>query len=238
MKIYYDLHIHTCLSPCGHEDMTPNNIVGMSQIKGLNIIAITDHNTTSNCEAAIKAAEGTGLVVIPGMELETLEGVHLVCLFPDLKLAKSFQRVVDLHRLPVRNRVERFGEQLILNENDEVIGSESTSLMASTFLDIDTAIEQVHELGGLAYPAHIDRPSYSVISNLGFIPPFWDITTVEISKYQTAEGYENDPQYTEKYHILRNSDAHDLVRISEQEQYLELETCSARALFAYLKKRK
>lgn len=238
MKIYYDLHIHTCLSPCGHEDMTPNNIVGMSQIKGLNIIAITDHNSTANCEGAIRAAEGTGLVVIPGMELETLEGVHLVCLFPELKIAKTFQRVVDLHRLPIRNRVEKFGQQNILNEEDQVIGSEPNSLMASTYLDIDTAIEKVNELGGLAFPAHIDRPSYSVISNLGFIPPFWDITTVEISKYPTSEAFENDPQYTEKYHVLRNSDAHDLIRISECENYLELETCSARALFEYLKKRK
>ena len=238
MKIYYDLHIHTCLSPCGHEDMTPNNIVGMSQIKGLNIIAITDHNNTANCEAAIKAAEGTGLVVIPGMELETLEGVHLVCLFPELKLAKTFQRIVDLHRLPVRNRVDRFGEQLILNDKDEVVGSDPNSLMASTYLDIDTAIEKVDELGGLAFPAHIDRPSYSVISNLGFIPPFWDITTVEISTHPTSEGVEDDPQYTEEYHVLRNSDAHDLMRISEREHYLELETCSARALFEYLKSRK
>lgn len=236
MKIYYDLHIHTCLSPCGHEDMTPNNIVGMSQIKGLNIIAVTDHNTTLNCEAVIKAAAGTGLVVIPGMELETLEGVHLVCLFQELKHAKSFQRVVDLHRLPVKNRVDKFGEQFVLDENDEVVGSEPNSLMASTYLDIDTAIEKVNELGGIAYPAHIDRPSYSVISNLGFIPPFWDITTVEISTYPTAETFENNPEYTDKYHVLRNSDAHDLVRISEREHYLELETCSARALFAHLKR--
>lgn len=186
----------------------------------------------------MKAAEGTGLVVIPGMELETLEGVHLVCLFPDLKLAKSFKRIVDLHRLPVRNRIEKFGDQLILNEKDEVVGSEPNSLMASTYLDIDTAIERVNELGGLAFPAHIDRPSYSVISNLGFIPPFWDITTVEISTHPTAQGFEDDPQYTEKYHVLRNSDAHDLIRISEREHYLELETCSARALFEYLKSRK
>ncbi len=218
--------------------MTPNNIVGMSQIKGLNIIAITDHNNTANCEATIKAAEGTGLIVIPGMELETLEGVHLVCLFPELKLAKTFQRIVDLHRLPVRNRVDRFGEQLILNEKDDVIGSDPNALLASTYLDIDTAIEKVGELGGIAFPAHIDRPSYSVISNLGFIPPFWDITTVEISTHPTSEGVEDDPQYTEKYHVLRNSDAHDLMRISECEHYLELETCSARALFKYLKTRK
>jgi hypothetical protein len=170
------------------------------------------------------------------MELETLEGVHLVCLFPELKPAKSFQRVVDLHRLPVKNRVDKFGEQFVLDENDEVIGSEPNSLMASTYLDIDTAIEKVNELGGIAYPAHIDRPSYSVISNLGFIPPFWDITTVEISTYPTAETFENNPEYTDKYHVLRNSDAHDLVRISEREHYLELETCSARALFAHLKR--
>lgn len=238
MKIYYDLHIHTCLSPCGHEDMTPNNIVGMSLIKGLNIIAITDHNTTANCEAAIKAAEGTGLVVIPGMELETIEGVHLVCLFPDLKAARTFQRLVDLHRLPVRNRTDRFGKQLILNHMDEIVGEETMSLMASTYLEIDTAIERVRELEGLAFPAHIDRPSYSVISNLGFIPPFWKLTTVEISTFPSAEGFADDSQYTETYHVLRNSDAHDLTQISEPEHFLELETCSARALFQHLRNRK
>lgn len=238
MKVYYDLHIHTCLSPCGHEDMTPNNIVNMCCLKGLNMVAITDHNTVGQCGSVMEVAKQTNLVVIPGMELETREGVHIVCLFPSLETALSFERVVDLHRLPVRNRPESFGHQWLLDAKDAVVGEETISLLTSTYLNIDFAIEEVRRLGGFSFPAHIDRPSYSVLSNLGFIAPDWEFTAVEISCTPQGDTFYKEKSYKKDYFILRNSDAHQLAHISESTHYLDLSEATSKHLFAFLKNAK
>ena len=114
--LFYDLHIHSCLSPCGDGDMTPANIAGMAAVKGLDVIALTDHNSCRNCPAAMRHAEALGITLIPGMELTTSEEVHVVCLFPSLEAAMDFDSYVYAHLLPVKNRPDIFGEQLILDE--------------------------------------------------------------------------------------------------------------------------
>ena len=217
MKIYYDLHIHSALSPCGDNDMTPNNIVNMSILKGLDAIAITDHNACGNVRAAMKVAEDK-IIVIPGMEIETAEEVHMVSLFPDIESAEEMERIIRKNSIPVENKVEIFGNQYYMNENDEIIGEEPNLLVTATGLDIYSVVNNVKDLGGVVYPAHIDRSSYSVLSNLGFIPPDLNFNIVEI----TAKNREKmEPEYSD-YDIVTSSDAHYLWDISEKTYNLDI----------------
>lgn len=124
-KYYYDLHIHSCLSPCGDNDMTPNNIAGMAALKGLNLLALTDHNTAKNCPAFFEACRRQGIVPIAGMELTTAEDIHIVCLFETLEAALAFDAFVDGKRVKIKNRTDIFGEQIICNGNDEPLGQEA-----------------------------------------------------------------------------------------------------------------
>lgn len=217
MKIYYDLHIHSALSPCGDNDMTPNNIVNMSILKGLDAIAITDHNACGNVRAAMKVAEDK-IIVIPGMEIETAEEVHMVSLFPDIESAEEMERIIRKNSIPVENKVEIFGNQYYMNENDEIIGEEPNLLVTATGLDIYSVVNNVKDLGGVVYPAHIDRSSYSVLSNLGFIPPDLNFTTVEITAKNRAKM---EPEYSD-YDIVTSSDAHYLWDISEKTYDLDI----------------
>ena len=121
-KYYYDLHIHSCLSPCGDNDSTPNNIAGMASLCGLNIVALTDHNTCKNCPAFFAAAKKYGIIPIAGMELTTAEDIHVVCLFEELSDAMRFDEFVESRRLLIKNRKDIFGNQLILDGDDEVVG--------------------------------------------------------------------------------------------------------------------
>ncbi len=172
MKYYYDLHLHSCLSPCGDMDMTPNNLVNMAKLLGLDLIALTDHNTSLNCEAAMKVGDAVGVLVIPGMELTTAEDIHAVCLFPTLEKALAFSAYVDENRIKVKNKARIYGRQVIMNEDDEEIGEIEHLLIPASFIGISEAYAKVKEFGGVCYPAHIDRDSLSILSVLGEIDPF------------------------------------------------------------------
>lgn len=221
MKYAYDFHIHTALSPCGDNDMTPNNIVNMALLKELDIIAITDHNSCENAAAVMKVAEGSDLIVIPGMEIETSEEIHMVCLFPDIISAYQMQEIVYEHLPPLENRVSIFGEQLILNDQDDIIGENKRLLLTATSLSIYDVVKYVRQFNGVAIPAHIDRSSYSVLSNLGWIPEDLDVHTLEVSKNVDLEKAKL--KYSQ-YNVIRSSDAHYLQDIFEREQFLELES--------------
>lgn len=210
MKCFYDLHIHSALSPCADNDMTPNNIVNMALIKGLDIIAVTDHNSCANLRAVMEVAEGQ-LCVIPGMEIETSEEVHVVCYFPTLEIAEEFSEFVDTHLPMIENQPDIFGEQLILDAEDEIIGHKDKLLVNATDLDIYEVFEAVKKRGGVAVPAHIDRSSYSILSNLGFLPPDLSAGVLEITPKARDLLSENYPEHL----ILSNSDAHYLEDISE-----------------------
>lgn len=217
MKCYYDLHIHSALSPCGDDEMTPNNIVNMSIIKGLDAIAVTDHNSCGNVRAVMEAA-GDRLLVVPGMEVETAEEVHVVCYFPTIEAAERMQGVVRAHLPPVENRKEIFGNQLYMDAADEVVGEEAMLLVRATTLSIGEVFRHAAVCGGTAVPAHIDRDSYSVLANLGFIPPELPVRTVEITPKNRArmEGAYG------MYQILSNSDAHYLEDIAEPTYFLDI----------------
>ena len=231
MKAYYDLHIHSALSPCGDNDMTPNNIVNMSMIKGLDVIALTDHNSCANVRAAMAAAEGK-LLVIPGMEIETSEEVHVVALFPDADAAEEMERILKASAPQIKNRPEIFGNQYIMDKNDEIVGEEERMLVTASGMDIFSVVDSVSKLGGAAYPAHIDRSSYSILSNLGFIPPELKIGTVEITE-KSRNKMEVD--YNKLYNIVTSSDAHYLWDIAEKGRYLELDELSAAGIIERLK---
>lgn len=228
MKIFYDFHIHTALSPCGDLLMSPNNIVNMAMINQLDAIAITDHNTCKNCEAVMKVGEEKGLLVIPGIEIECMEEFHLIALFHDIKEAKYIEDMLRNHMPSIENRADIFGEQHILSENDEIIEEEKQLLLTATLLSVYDIVEKVKEIGAIIYPAHIDRTSYSIISNLGFLPEDLLFTALEVSKNASLEHY---IQKYPKHLIVKSSDAHYLQDISERESYILADTISIKDIF-------
>ena len=213
MELNYDFHLHSCLSPCGDNDMTPYNLVNMAKIMGLDVIALTDHNTCLNCPAAIKAGEEAGILVIPGMELCTDEEVHVVCLFPELQNALDFSAYVRERIPPVENREKIFGEQLIMDDRDNVIGKESLLLTTAAAVSLDMVPEIIKSFGGVAFPAHIDRSSYSVISNLGMIDKTMGFSIVEMTKDADRESYFSRFPDLREMSVFSSSDAHYLENI-------------------------
>lgn len=221
-RYYYDLHVHSCLSPCGDDDMTPNNIAGMAAIKGLQIVALTDHNTTKNCRAFYAAARKNGIIPIAGMEMTTAEDVHLVCLFPTLEAAEAFDAAYQQYRVLYKNRPEIFGEQPILDENDEKICEEENLLLNASTLSIDDAYELLAEYGAVIFPAHIDRDENGIIAALGWLPETPHFACVEFRDNANVENYTKMYNLDGKL-ILTDSDAHYLWDINEADNYLELE---------------
>ncbi len=234
MKYWVDLHIHSCLSPCAEDDMTPNNIVNMALIKGLDIIAITDHNSVRNVKAIMEAGERNGLLVVPGMELCTSEEIHLVCLFPEYEKALSFEKHVYDNLPPIDNREDIFGAQIIMDADDNEIGREHRLLSGACALDIETSINLVRALDGIIIPAHINRESYSILNTLGSIPSEYGFKFLEYSKYSSLEKLLLDNPQLRSYNFIRSSDAHFLSDILEQEVSLELKEKTIENLFAIL----
>lgn len=235
IKAAMDLHIHSCLSPCASNEMTPNNIVRMAKLKGLDIIAVCDHNHTGNLEAVSKAAEDLNILLLPGLELETSEEIHLLCYFPSLGMASRMQLALKEFYQGIPNREDIFGPQLILDEEDELKEKVGFLLAASTKLDLYQAVSMVRELGGAIVPAHVDRESYSILSNLGSIPEDLSFKTLEVSRYTTRDAFlEKYPEYGGKQ-FISSSDAHDLSMILEKESFIELEERSIDCLFEKLK---
>ncbi len=213
--LYYDLHLHSCLPPCGDEDMTPANIVGMAAIKGLDVIALTDHNSCKNCPAALYHGQNYGVTVIPGMELCTAEEVHVICLFPSLFDALSFDAYVYGHMLPVKNKEEIFGRQLIMNEADEITGTVENLLISATDISFDTVFSLAADHRGIAYPAHVDKSSTSLLSNLGFVPPDSTFTCAEFHDLKNLHRIQKEHPYFSDCNIISSSDAHYLEDIHE-----------------------
>lgn len=215
IPLYYDLHIHSCLSPCGDDDMTPANLVGMAAVKGLNVIAVTDHNSCRNCPPAVKHGKRLGITVIPGMELTTAEEVHVIFLFSGLEWALAFDSYVYRHLAPVRNRESVFGRQIVMNEKDEIIGHVENLLINATDISFDETPALAKAYHGIAYPAHLDKSSTSLISNLGFIPPDSSFRCAELKDLRHLHQLKLQNPYLESCHIVSSSDAHYLWEISE-----------------------
>lgn len=226
----YDLHIHSCLSPCGDDDMTPANIAGMAAIKGLDVIALTDHNTCRNCPALLKMAENYGILAIPGVEVTTSEEIHAVCLFPTLEAALNFDVFLYDRLLPFPNDETIFGKQQIYNEQDEVVGTLEKLLINSTEISIDHLGELAKSYGGVMFPAHVDKSSNSLISSLGMIPPDSTFKTAEVKDLKKLHELRRQHPYLNQCRIISNSDAHYLEQIKEPELTIEVREKSVEAV--------
>ena len=217
MNLFADLHIHSCLSPCGDNEMTPGNILGMAVVKGLDAVAISDHNAARNLPAAQKIADAYGLLLIPAIEITTREEVHMLGYFPDVPTAVEFGKLIKEHLPPKKNKPSFFGEQLVTNEDDEVIDTEDALLIGATDFPLEECAQQVRAFGGVPVPAHINRGSNGLLVNLGFMPEKPAFTTVEVWRKLPCplEPLENK-------HVLHSSDAHYLGDIQEPEFTLHL----------------
>ncbi len=230
MKLYYDFHIHSCLSPCGDDAMLPADIAGMAKLNGLDMVALTDHNTAKNCPAFFEACEFYGVTPIAGMELTTAEDVHIVCLFPTLEKALEFDKFIEQKLAPIKNKKTIFGEQNIVNCDGEKIGEVENFLPAAANIDIGQAVNKVRSLGGICYPAHIDRDSGGIIAMLGDIPADYGFNIAEIHDRSRAEEFtEKFPQLRD-YTLFSSSDAHTLLGINSRQNFIELEENSAECL--------
>ncbi len=205
-----DLHIHTCLSPCGDLDMSPRNIVRIAKERGLQIIAITDHNSTRNVQACMSLGEREGLYVIPGCEVNTQEEVHVLCYFPHLEATEAFQRYLDVKMSDVKNDPDRFGYQVAVDENDLIVYEEERSLFMGIDDEIDGVAEVVYQLGGFFVPAHVDRPRNSLFSQLGFVPPGLLYHALEVSKSTTPAEFLLSHPELKGVSLIQGSDAHYL----------------------------
>lgn len=215
IPLHYDLHLHSCLSPCGDNESTPGNIVGMAVVKNLDVIALTDHNTCKNCASAMAIGKEYGITVIPGMELTTSEEVHVLCLFYTLEDAMRFDAFVEPRILQIPNDPKSFGDQFICDENDEVIGSFQTLLISATDISFDKVNEVLKDFNGVMIPAHIDKNSFSLMSNLGFVPPDSDFRCFELADMKNLHSLSERNPYLKECNVITDSDAHYIEKINE-----------------------
>lgn len=232
-KYSYDLHIHSCLSPCGDEEMTPPNIVNMCLLKGLDIIAVTDHNSARNVRAIVQAAKNLPLCVIGGIELCTSEEIHVVCLFPNVDAAESAGLAAEAALPNIQNRPEIFGKQLVMDAKECPCGELEKLLINATSISVDDTLYFAKQYGGICYPAHIDKPSYSILSNLGYLPDHLTFPCVEVAHPDSFVSTQHGLQMKEKFEWITSSDAHRLEDISERTHFLDLASCSCQEILAY-----
>lgn len=204
-----DLHIHTCLSPCADLDMSPRAIVEKSLERGIDLIAVCDHNSAENVGAALRAGAQRGLPVFAGMEINSKEEVHILAIFENEEQALLMQEIVYRH-LNGTNRPDLFGDQVVANEFDEVEGFNDRMLIGATQLELREIVREVHKLGGLTIASHVDRPSFSILSQLGFIPHGLELDALEISRNLKGKCIQSVIPDAGKFPIVTFSDAHFL----------------------------
>lgn len=234
MRLRYDFHLHSCLSPCGDEDMTPHNLVNMAKLLELDTIALTDHNSCANCRSAVQVGKEAGITVVPGMELCTAEEIHVVCLFPDCDKADAFAAYVRTTLPPVPNKPQVFGRQLIMDAADGIIGEEPMLLVTASGIGFDGLPRLLAEYGGFCYPAHIDRSSFSVLSSLGTIDLGMGFPCAEISTAGDIDELCRLCPDLLKMRIMQSSDAHYLENMREALDVIHLPENTPEALIAHL----
>lgn len=203
-----DLHIHTVLSPCGGLYMSPSAIIERATYVGLKIIGITDHNSTKHCSIAREIGRKAGIFVLMGVEITTREEVHCLAFFETDDQLFQMQRLIDVHLPNIKNKPNKFGYQVIVDEHENVIAYEEKLLISALDLDIDTVRNKVRQLNGIFILAHIDKSINSYISQLGFIPPDFEADALELSRHTTQSLFLADNKYLNKRTFIRNSDAH------------------------------
>ncbi|MBR6687825.1 MAG: phosphoesterase [Clostridia bacterium] len=226
MKVKYDFHIHSALSPCAEDDMTPCNIVGLAKYLGLDMIAVADHNAIENVKTAMLVGDCYGVTVVPAIELQTAEDIHILCLFKDYQSLSDFYNAIDFIYVPNKSHI--FGNQNIVNDDDEVVGTLDRLLLNASRVSCSDVKALVDKFGGAAVPAHIDRDANGMLSILGAVTD--EFTAVELSLTAPNAMLE---KYSASHRLIIDSDAHTLDSISEG-RVIELESPTPKALIDYL----
>jgi PHP family Zn ribbon phosphoesterase len=209
MKLYRaDMHIHTVLSPCGDLDMSPVKIISEAARKGLDIIGITDHNSTRHCSLISRLAAEKGIFVLQGAEVTTKEEVHCLAFFENTDTLGLFQAFLDASLPDILNNPEIFGHQVQVDENDLIVYEEKKLLINAISKSLKEVEIYVHKLGGIFIPAHLDRMKNSIYSQLGFLPDNLVADALEISRATAVKEFTASHPETAKFSIVRNSDAH------------------------------
>ena len=230
MLVRADLHIHSCVSPCASLEMSPAAIAEKAKEKGLELVALTDHNTALNCPAFKVNCAQQGLWSLYGMEVTSSEEAHLVCLFEDVETALEFSEFVYKYMPDVPNNPDVFGDQVYVDENEEILGEVEKYLGNASGLSIDDVREEGFFRNGLFIPAHVDKPVFSIVSQLGFLPEA-DYTAIEVFNPVNAKDYA-------QYPVISDSDAHYLDDVAKKQLYIDVEEKSFAALRDSLQKNK
>lgn len=227
MKITYDLHIHSALSPCADDQMTPANIVGWAKLGEIDAVAIADHNAIANVKVAMSVGDAYGVVVVPAMELQTAEDIHVLCLFDSFENLQSFYDCIDF--ADIQNRAEIFGEQWIMDEDDNVVATEPRMLLVASGISVEDVFSLANKFDGIAIPAHIDREENGMVAILGTVTE--DFSVVELSP--TAD--KSVQKHCANRKVIADSDAHVLEDIGKANGSLQVEELSARGILRALR---
>ncbi len=230
-----DLHIHSTLSPCGSLEMSPRNIVTYALAAGLDIIAITDHNMTENSLYVQELGAGQGLVVLPGMELQTLEEIHLLAIFDDYTTAFDFQGAIYGLLPEVQNDPEFFGDQVVVDEGDTIVRSETRLLLNSALISVEDAVSWIKARDGLAIPSHVDSQTNSIIGQLGFVPEHIPFDALEVRHMETVESLTSFVMVRD-VPFVTFSDAHYLKDIGRRRTTLDIREPSCKGIADALKR--
>ena len=214
-EFHADLHIHSCLSPCASLNLSPKNIVERARAEGLDILAITDHNSAKNAGTIRRLGEKAGIQVLPGMEVQTREEIHLLTLFPDAPASLAWSQVVDRFLPGIKNEPEVFGDQPIVDEQGEILGFEERLLLNSVDLPMVEVQNRVALLGGLTIPSHYDRGPFSLINQLGFMPEDFLPDALEVTHTGKGVGRESWTLAPASIPRIICSDAHEVEDIGK-----------------------
>lgn len=214
-KFRADLHTHTVLSPCGDLEMSPVNIVRKAKERGIDILGITDHNSTLHAPLIKELAAKEGIMVLMGAEVTTKEEVHCLCFFESEEYLSEFQKYLDQHLPKIPNDENKFGYQVVVNEKEEIVAEVECLLISGLEQSIEEIERKVHELEGLFIPAHINKTINSIISQLGFLPPDLKVDALELSQHITKEEFLKKNKYLSKHSFIKSSDAHYIENIGD-----------------------
>ena len=210
-----DLHVHTPLSPCGEDSMLPAPLVGRFLDYGIDVIAITDHNAVDNVRVYCEEGEAQGLIVVPGMEMETREGIHLVCLFPSCEMLYAWDENLRPFKTEMKNDSQYFGHQWVLSRAGEHLREEGRMLLMSQDISVDDAIPMVHRFGGLCIAAHVDRESNGLTAILGVIPAYLPFDGIELTRHLPRDPTLLQEIQRQGYRYITACDAHDISQVGE-----------------------
>ena len=221
-----DIHIHTVLSPCGDLEMSPKNIIKRAKERKLDIIGITDHNSTKQCSVMKKIGDKNGIFVLQGVEITTKEEVHCLAFFENDDELSKFQKYLDQYLPDIKNNVDLFGYQVVVDENENIVEQIDPLLISAINQNINQIEEKVHSLGGLFIPAHIDKLKNSIISQLGFVPQDVNVDAIELSKHTTKKNFLDKNDYLKQYSFVQSSDAHYINNIGDVSTILKMNEIS------------